>query len=83
MNKYETFSCGQIFHSYPENKTFKEIIDLCNNDEARDSFNETLEDTENEDQQLIICEQYERESWNDICKMIIELAESAERHFKE
>jgi hypothetical protein len=83
MNIYEKFACGQIFCTYPENKSFDEIIDLCEHDELREAFNDALEDTENEDQQLILCERYENEWWENIPTLLIELATAFEFHFKK
>ncbi len=81
MNKFQHFACGQIFHSYPQDKSFDEIIHLCLHDHDREEFNDSLEDTDNEDQQLNLCERYENEWWNLIPCLLQELAESAEYHF--
>jgi hypothetical protein len=88
MNKYETFALSQVFHSYPENKTFDEICELCKNDEAREAFNEevfskSLENADIEDQQLIVCERYESEWWENLPIILKELAENAKYHISD
>jgi hypothetical protein len=83
MNKYETFALSQVIHSYPEKKTFDEICELCKNDEARDNFNESLEKTDNECQQLIVCERYESEWWENLPIILKELAENAKYHISD
>jgi hypothetical protein len=81
MNIYQSFAIGQIFHSYPQNKSFDEIIDLCEDDEAREAFNDALEDTDNEDQQLHLCERYENEWWENVPSLLEDLADQAQYHF--
>lgn len=81
MNRYETYACCQVFHSYPDNKSFAEIIELCQNDSLRNSFNDSLEDTEAEDQQLCICEQYENESWEQIVCILEDFVRTSNIHF--
>ena len=83
MNKFESFACGQIFHSYPEDKTYQEIIELCLDDNLREKHNDDLEDIENEDQQLILCEQYQNEWWENIPDFLDQLKGASERHFKD
>lgn len=81
MNKFESYACGQIFTSYPENMSFEEIIELCKDDEKRDAYNDSLEDTDNEDQQLHLCERYEHEWWDNVPFLLTEIADSVKRHF--
>ncbi len=83
MNKFEVFACDQLFTSYPMDKSFDEICALCLNDEEREAFNDSLEDTENEDQQLWLCERYENEWWDNVPYLLKQLVTSAEYHFKE
>lgn len=80
MNKYQEFACDQIFHSYPP-LDWEKIIELCENDEIREAFNGDLEDTDNEDQQLNLCERYENEWWENVPALLEELADAAQRHF--
>lgn len=81
MDKFESFACGQIFHSFPNDKNFAEIIALCEDDAAREAFNDALEDTENEDQQLHLCERYENEWWENVPGLLGDMADQAEHHF--
>lgn len=83
MNKFETFACDQIFHSYPIDKTYEEIKALCLDDEARDTFNDSLEDSGNECDQIDICERYENEWWDNIPILLDELRDSSQYHFGE
>lgn len=83
MTKYEEFALGQILHSWPDFLTFDEIIALCNDDEARNKFNEEMQGLDKDDQQLIICEEYEAYWWEHIAKKLIELKEATEITFKD
>jgi hypothetical protein len=82
MNKYQSFACGQIFHSFPD-IDIEGIIELCEDDAKREAFNADLEDTDNEDQQLLLCERYETEWWENIPALLEELTDAAMRHFPE
>lgn len=83
MNKFEIFACDQIFHSYPDTKSFEEIKSLCLDDKARYLFNDSLEDTENEHHQLQLCEQYEHEWWDNIPFLLDELRDASKYHFED
>lgn len=81
MNKFELFACGQILHSWPDDLSFKEIISLCNEEEALDAFNYQMEALDKEDQQITVCERYEDTSWGNIGSLIEELEWDARRNF--
>lgn len=83
MNKFEQFACGIIFHGYPDNKSFDEIKELCIDKDKRNAFNDSLEETDSEDQQLDLCEKYENECWENIPTLLEDLMQSAKYSFGE
>jgi hypothetical protein len=83
MNKYESYACGQVFSTYPNDKTFEEILLLCINDELREAHNEALECTDNDDQQLILCDLYVYKSWIDIPEILDDILHSVYINFGE
>lgn len=83
MNKFEIYACGSIFSSYPDDLSFEDIKKMCLDDDAREKFNDALEDTDNEDQRFCLCEQYEYEFWENIPDMLDEIKDSVERTFGE
>lgn len=81
MNKFEHFACGQVFHSYPYDKSFKEILEILKDDNKWYAHNVSLEDTENEEYQLHLCEKYENESAEDLEGILNGYIISATIHF--
>jgi len=75
MNKFEQFACSEIFSSYPDNFSFEEIIELCNDDDKREKWN-----NENEEDQLELCELYENEDWEHIPQILEGLIDNAKHH---
>lgn len=69
IKRAENFALGQVFATWPsENQTrltFDEICLLCENKEALEKFNESLDD-EFDDERLGLSEQYENEWWSNI-----------------
>lgn len=86
MDKYATFACGQVFHSYPSNMSFEEIINLCENDEARENHNGRIEiglENDGSHEKIELCQRYEYDNWENIPTILMELADAAEYHFGE
>lgn len=83
MNRFEHFACGQVFYQYPYNASFEFILELCNDDDKREAYNESLVDTENEEDRLLLCEAYETEWYSNIPSILEGFIHSCELHFKE
>ena len=83
MKRFEEFACGQVFHCYPESLSYEEIVKLCGDDVGREAYNDKLEMTANECEQLILCEQYENYDFADIPDVLGSFIRSCEIHFPE
>ncbi len=80
-NKFEIFALNEVFHSWPMDLSFKEIKDLILNDNKLSAFNDALENTINEDQQLIVCEQFEDEPNETLVGLLESIKHSAQLNF--
>lgn len=62
----EHFACGQVFYNYPFSMPYEEILYLIQNSIAWDIYNEQLENIEDDDNQLHVCEEFEAENFESI-----------------